>query len=93
MRSAPSSAVHIAAIHQRPAFLDWPDNDALTASLVGNAVVRGLGFKDDDPRSWVTWHQSPTAPPNAISAAAPTTSSMKLLQFWYLGVHGLATSE
>ena len=23
-------AVHISAIHQRPAFLDWPDNDALT---------------------------------------------------------------
>jgi hypothetical protein len=26
-------AVHIAAIHQRPAFLDWPDNDALTEGL------------------------------------------------------------
>jgi len=26
-------AVHIAAIHQRPAFLDWPDNDAFTEGL------------------------------------------------------------
>jgi hypothetical protein len=26
-------AVHISAIHQRPAFLDWPDNDALTEGL------------------------------------------------------------
>jgi hypothetical protein len=26
-------AVHIAAIRQRPAFLDWPDNDALTEGL------------------------------------------------------------
>lgn len=26
-------AVHISAIHQRPAFLDWPDNDAFTEGL------------------------------------------------------------
>ncbi len=26
-------AVHISAIHQRPAFLNWPDNDALTEGL------------------------------------------------------------
>lgn len=26
-------SVHISAIHQRPAFLDWPDNDALTEGL------------------------------------------------------------
>ena len=36
-------AVHIAAIHTRPAFADWPDSDPLTVENLASTIYNQMG--------------------------------------------------